>query len=417
MKQSQVSRVGPTKQSQVGQFDPRNSGKQDRAGPRKQSRAGMGWSQEKVANGTENSGKQDRAGPRKQSRAGLGWSQEKVANGTGLVPGNSRKWDRVWYAKARRSSSEHRGSGRPRPLARFVYKKAARLFTFAVRFQSSAKQLTTNMRSLVLLTLLGCACAVPFLQDTPEVVAERARFQQLFNAQAAAAAAAPDDPRSGGHQQYRHQSAPQQHFSSHHNQHSTFTPKWNGPVAATVPAGLPGSTAQVADTADVSAARNAFLAAYRAQVAATTGHNTAPQHSFNAPTHGAPRHFNALPSGPVKWTGPVAATVPAGVDGRVTPVSDTADVAAAKAAFLNTYNAALGATRPSGHNQFRHSAPVQHHQPSHQPRWTGPVAATVPAGLPGSSSQVSQTADVAAATAAFQQAYTNAVAATTGRRF
>ena len=52
-----------------------------------------------------------------------------------------------------------------------------------------------------------------------------------------------------------------------------------------------------------------------------------------------------------------------------------------------------------------------------RPKWTGPVAATVPAGLPGSVSQVGPTADVAAATNAFYQAYSAAVAATTGQRF
>ncbi|XP_063598340.1 cuticle protein CP1499-like [Penaeus indicus] len=44
-----------------------------------------------------------------------------------------------------------------------------------------------------------------------------------------------------------------------------------------------------------------------------------------------------------KWTGPVAATVPAGVDGTITPVSDTYEVTAARNAFFKAYNAQLAA--------------------------------------------------------------------------
>ena len=97
----------------------------------------------------------------------------------------------------------------------------------------------------VILALLGCACASPFLQFTPEVVAERARFQQLYNEAAALAAAAPDPVNSATH----YQQAP---VTSHHQQApATYSPQWRGPVAATVPAGLPGSAPQVQDTADV----------------------------------------------------------------------------------------------------------------------------------------------------------------------
>lgn len=269
------------------------------------------------------------------------------------------------------------------------------------------------MRVLIVLSVLGCAFAAPFLQDTPEVVAERARFTQLWNAQAAAAAAAPDTHAGVSHRS----SVPSHHHQPAATFHTTHnTGKWTGPVAATVPAGLPGSVSQVQDTGDVSAARNAFLAAYRAQVAATTGQQVAaPSHTHNF--RPAATHFNAIPAAPQKWTGPVAATVPAGVNGQITPVSDTAEVSAARNAFLASYNAAVAATRPAQHSVHQHhsfqAAPVQ----PVQPRWTGPVAATIPAGLPGSTSQVSQTADVAAATAAFQNAYSAAVAATTGRRF
>lgn len=275
------------------------------------------------------------------------------------------------------------------------------------------------MRSLVIMALLGCAYAAPFLQYTPEVVAERARFQQLYNAAAAAAAAAPDPVPSGA--SHFHQAPAVSHH--HHAQApATFTTGWTGPVAATIPAGVPGSAPQVSDTADVSAARDAFLAAYRAQVTATTGQQ------FAAP---AVQTFssNSIVQQTPRWTGPVAATIPAGVSGPLTPVGDTADVSAAKAAFQAAYNRAVAATTktaPAPAPQFHQAPQPAHHtfhaMPSHishapQPKWMGPVAATVPAGLPGSVAQVGPTADVAAATQAFHQAYSAAVAATTGRRF
>jgi len=209
------------------------------------------------------------------------------------------------------------------------------------------------MQSLVLLSVLGCACAVPFLRDTPEVVAEKARFQQLWNAQAAAAAAAPDDPVA-----HVVAAAPAHTFHSVPTHHSTF-------------------------------------------------HHT-PTH-VAAPVH----HVNAIPAATLKWSGPVAATVGAGVNGQIVPVSDTADVQAATAKFNAAYANALRATGNAvvvSHNpQPIHFAPA----PVVQARWTGPVAATVPAGIHGSG-PVMDTADVAAATAAFQQAYAAAVRATSG---
>ncbi|XP_042857883.1 cuticle protein CP1499-like [Penaeus japonicus] len=56
-----------------------------------------------------------------------------------------------------------------------------------------------------------------------------------------------------------------------------------------------------------------------------------------------------------KWTGPVAATVPAGVDGTITPVSDTYEVSAARNAFFNAYNAQLAAV-----GAHRYGSPIYH---------------------------------------------------------
>ncbi|XP_063597328.1 cuticle protein CP1499-like [Penaeus indicus] len=253
------------------------------------------------------------------------------------------------------------------------------------------------MKSLVLLAVLGVCSAAPFIGDTPEVQAEKARFFQAFRAAQAAA-------------------APQQAFQ-------TVVPvqaKWTGPVAATIPAGVDGTITPVGDTAEVAAARNAFLNAYNAQVRATVG---------TVPVVQAPA-FNVVPvvpqqtfqqtfqqAAPVqgKWTGPVAATVPAGVDGTVTPVGDTAEVAAARNAFLNAYNAQVRATVGTAPvvNTFSQAVPQQLFQQAApvQAKWTGPVAATVPAGLPGSAPQVADTAEVAAAKQAFFSAYQRQVAA------
>merc|ERR1712212_307840 len=188
------------------------------------------------------------------------------------------------------------------------------------------------MQSLVLLSVLGCACAVPFLRDTPEVVAEKARFQQLWNAQAAAAAAAPDDPVA-----HVVAAAPAHTFHSVPTHHSTFhhTPTH---VAAPVGAGVNGQIVPVSDTADVQAATAKFNAAYANALRATgnavvVSHNTQPIHFAPAPA----------PVVQARWTGPVAATVPAGIHGSG-PVMDTTDVAAATAAFQQAYAAAVRAT-------------------------------------------------------------------------
>ena len=142
--------------------------------------------------------------------------------------------------------------------------------------------------------------AAPFLQDTPEVAAEKARFTQLYNLQAAAAAAAPDP-----------------------------APMWRGGFASTVPAGLPGAGSNVAYTPEVAAARNAFDVAFKAQLAATTGQKIPAPVFATAPVQ--------------RWWGPMAATIPAGLPGAGN-VADTAEVAATKNAFQQAYSAALAAT-------------------------------------------------------------------------
>merc|ERR1711872_703059 len=222
----------------------------------------------------------------------------------------------------------------------------------------------SNMNALIILAVLGYACGAPHIgvADTPEVAAAKARFFQTYNAQAAAARAA----------------SPQQ---------ATFVqqqPRWTGPMAHTVPAGV-------------------------------NVHHAAP--AFHVPAQ--------VRTVTQKWTGPVAATIPAGVQG-LTQVADTADVQAATRSFLAAYNAQLATTRSAApvvavHHQAapvqQWSAPVQAwQQPAApvQPRWTGPMAATIPAGVHGAPAQVAQTADVAAATQAHFAAHQHALRATMG---
>jgi len=95
------------------------------------------------------------------------------------------------------------------------------------------------------------------------------------------------------------------------------------------------------------------------------------------------------------WVGPMAATIGAGVNGQIIPVSDTLDVQNAIAAFDVEYNNALRRTGNA------------HLIPPVQPRWTGPLATIILTGP--DAGKVAETAEVAAATAAFRAAYDAAV--------
>ncbi|KAK7086734.1 hypothetical protein SK128_009544 [Halocaridina rubra] len=226
------------------------------------------------------------------------------------------------------------------------------------------------MRVLVVLAVVGVCSAVPFIQDTPEVAAEKARFFQAYRAAQAAATST-------------HQYNPQQAYTTtnlnHYSQknvipqQATYQVKWTGPLAATVPAGINGAVIPVGDTPEVSAARQAFVQAYQAQLSATVGAaptqytattqwNTVPAHApshavvpAHVPVHSwpapvqVPAHTWAAPAHP-RWTGPVAATVPAGLPGSTSQVVDTPEVQAAKAAFFQTYQrqaAAAAAASPT----------------------------------------------------------------------
>ncbi|ROT80837.1 cuticle protein CP1499 [Penaeus vannamei] len=185
------------------------------------------------------------------------------------------------------------------------------------------------MRSLVLLAVVGVCSAVPFLRDAPDVQAEKARFFEVFNAVQNAATSHPALKRPSPKVQ----------------------PKWYGPVAATVPAGVDGTITPVGDTQEVNAARNAFFNAYNAQVKATVG--SAPVVPSYAPTYSAApaAPYQPAPVQP-KWTGPVAATVPAGLPGSAPQVADTPEVAAAKQEFFNTFQRQAAAAAPPSRNYY-----------------------------------------------------------------
>merc|ERR1712055_1007473 len=169
--------------------------------------------------------------------------------------------------------------------------------------------------------------------------------------------------------------------------------------------GAPQHHGGVADTAEVAAAKARFFQTYNVQAAAARA--ASPQQATFI--HQQPR-----------WTGPLAHTVPAGVQG-LNQVADTADVQAATRSFLAAYQAQLAATASRAPVVAVHHAvaPVQTWSPAAhaipvQPRWTGPMAATIPAGVHGAPMQVAQTADVAQATQAHFAAHQHALRATMG---
>ncbi|XP_071551809.1 cuticle protein CP1499-like [Panulirus ornatus] len=166
----------------------------------------------------------------------------------------------------------------------------------------------------------------------------------------------------------------------------------------------------IRDTPEVAAEKARFFEVFRAAQAAAQPQTNAITQQANIPA-------------PIQqiWTGPLAATIPAGIDGKIIPVSNTNEVAAARNEFFNTYQAQLAATvgiAPQAVAPVQPQpapmaeAPVQIVTPV-QAKWTGPVAATIPAGVPGSSPQVPDTAEVVAAKQAFFNTYQKQVVATT----
>ncbi|KAK3865795.1 hypothetical protein Pcinc_028615 [Petrolisthes cinctipes] len=168
-------------------------------------------------------------------------------------------------------------------------------------------------------------------------------------------------------------------------------PRYTGPVAATVPAGVDGQIVQVPDTHEVMAARNKFFTTYNQQLAKVNSHPTSPSYSAPAPSYHAsapapsyPSHAPA-PSYPT-YSGPSgpayrAPGYPFNDQDEPRPVGDTADVASAKASFSNSYNrkAAEAAAAPDVYIITGSPAPLP---VSYAP---APVSNNYPAAAPAAS--------------------------------
>ncbi|XP_071551807.1 cuticle protein CP1499-like [Panulirus ornatus] len=209
------------------------------------------------------------------------------------------------------------------------------------------------MRALVVLAVLGVCSAAPF-GKIPMGAEERAQFFKTF---LAAEAAAPSQANTV--LQQAHNPAPALH-------------KWTGPLAATVPAGIDGKVIPVSYTNEVAAARSQFFNTYQAQVAATAV--AAPE--TEAPVQPQPTPQAEAPVQPQLTSQPEAPVEPQPAPKPEAPVEP----------------------QPL-------PAPVRH-------KWTGPLAATLPAGVPGSPPQVPDTPEVVAAKQAFFSTYQKQIEAT-----
>ncbi|XP_068226276.1 cuticle protein CP1499-like [Palaemon carinicauda] len=124
-------------------------------------------------------------------------------------------------------------------------------------------------------------------------------------------------------------------------------PRWHGPFAANLPAGVNGQVTPVSDTREVSEARRDFFNAYQRQLSAVGGvgrYGTA----TNALASADPAASIAVPSfrsaagaysGASSFTGSSASPVlPSRIVVSKGHVQDTAEVAAAKSEFFSLYN-------------------------------------------------------------------------------
>ncbi|XP_064083946.1 uncharacterized protein LOC135199722 [Macrobrachium nipponense] len=227
------------------------------------------------------------------------------------------------------------------------------------------------MRTLVVLAVFGVCLASA--QFTPEVEAERTRFFEAFRA------------------------AKQASSSS---KYSEPQPAYRGPFASSVPAGVDGRVTPVSDTAEVRAATNAFYRAYKAQVEATKGSSdsasyvlktdpaTSAKYVLKTDTATSNRYlYKAVPS-------PFLQEQSAGSETSVKLLLQQ----------LNSEQKGDPAYKAKSDSAYVAKVFLQQHM-SKQPRWPGPFASSVPAGLPGSPGQVPYTTRSAGCKYAFQKAY------------
>merc|ERR1712198_122141 len=159
------------------------------------------------------------------------------------------------------------------------------------------------------------------VENTADVQNAINAFYAAYQAQLAATGAVPVTQAAS-----LHQAAPV-------HQQDSFTQTYTGPHATV------NADGSVQNTDEVQAAANAFFEAYERQLAATVA-----AESQSAPQEVVAEHHQAAPISQ-RWTGPFAATVPAGVEGALDNVVDTAEVRAAAAEFFRAYQAQLAATR------------------------------------------------------------------------
>merc|ERR1712198_32029 len=225
---------------------------------------------------------------------------------------------------------------------------------------------TNTMKLLVCLALLGAVSAAKLphthtIPDTADVAAAKARFFQLFREQAALAEAAPDSNQYYGPQATLNSEGQVENTADVQNAINAFYAAYQAQLAATGavpvtqaapvhqqdsftqtytgPHATINADGSVQNTDEVQAAANAFFEAYERQLAATVA-----AESQSAPQEVVAEHHQAAPISQ-RWTGPFAATVPAGVEGALDNVVDTAEVRAAAAEFFRAYQAQLAATR------------------------------------------------------------------------
>lgn len=217
---------------------------------------------------------------------------------------------------------------------RFSFSSSSSSISFS--FSSLSSSLSSHLLLFLLqvvLAVLGVCSAFPFIPDDPDVAAEKARFFKTFEIIEGAT-------RPRGSALSVQGSIPPQLFTQPRPQ-----PKWMGPLASEVPASLPGSTPFVSETPEVHNARSHFFNTYKAQVAATAPRPGSPSYYYSpGPAPAAGPVYSDAP--PKKWTGPLASAVPASLPGSSPVVFDTAEVAHAKAHFLNTYKRQVAAVVP-----------------------------------------------------------------------
>ncbi|XP_050724308.1 cuticle protein CP1876-like [Eriocheir sinensis] len=141
--------------------------------------------------------------------------------------------------------------------------------------------------------------------------------------------------------------------------HGYSQPRYVGPLASSVPAGIGGKIIPVSDTYEVTAARDHFARAYKDQLntisAIRASRYGSPSYGYAAPaSYGSvgPKHVSHAAYSPAVHVSHAGYGAPSyGHGGVPTQVRDTPEVEAAKADFFRLYNkqAAAAAAAPDNY--------------------------------------------------------------------